>query len=75
MCDQHLYQSPVIEVYETADYYNNLTECAFMIFLCNLGLKNYLHGQGFEPTTLDLSSQSGAFDLSATATPLAIPCG
>jgi len=36
------------------------------------GLKNCFHGwPGIEPTTttLDLSSQSGAYDLSATATP------
>jgi len=29
-------------------------------------LKNCWHGWGFEPTTLDLGSQSGAFDLSTT---------
>jgi len=47
-----------------------LTESALLIFFCNLGLKNCWHGwPGIEPTTLDLSSQSGAYDLSATATP------
>jgi len=34
-------------------------------------LKNCWHGQpGIEPTIFDLTSQSGAYDLSATATPL-----
>jgi len=45
-----------------------LTESALLIF-CNPGLKNCWHGWlGIEPTTLDLSSQSGACYLSATAT-------
>jgi len=45
-----------------------LTEDAYLIFFCNPGLKNSWQGLlGIEPTTLDLSSQSGAFDLSATA--------
>jgi len=47
-----------------------LTESALLIFFCNPGLKNCWHGwPGIEPTTktLDLSSQSGAYDLSATA--------
>jgi len=41
-------------------------------FFCNPGLKNCWHTwPGIEPTTttLDLSSQSGAYDLSGTATP------
>jgi len=39
-------------------------------FFCNPGLKNCWNGlPGIEPTTLDLSSQSGAYDLSAMATP------
>jgi len=47
-----------------------LTESALLIFFCNSGLKNCLHGRpGIESTTLDLSSQSGAYDLSAMATP------
>jgi len=51
-----------------------LTESALLIFFCNLGLKNYWHGRPeIEPTTLDLSSQSGAYDLAATATPLYTP--
>jgi len=41
-----------------------------LLIFCNPGLKNYWHGwPGIEPTTLDLCSQSGAYDLSATATP------
>jgi len=44
-----------------------LTESALMIFFCNPGLKNCCHvWPGIEPSTLDLSSQPGAFDLSAS---------
>jgi len=51
----------------TADYYSPDWEW----FFCNPELKNCWHGRpGIEPTTLDVSSQSGAYDLSATATPL-----
>jgi len=39
-------------------------------FFCNLGLKNCLHVWAFEPTVLNLSSQSGAFDHSATVNPV-----
>jgi len=39
-----------------------LTECTLLIFL----------QYGVEPTTLDLGSQSGALDLSATATPFCL---
>jgi len=36
------------------------------LIFCNPGLKNCWHGRpGIEPTTLDLNSQSGAYDLSA----------
>jgi len=45
-----------------------LTEVALLIFF-NPGWKNWCHGREFEPTTLDLSSQSGAYDLSDKATP------
>jgi len=58
----------------TADYYYPDWEC-LVDFFCNLGLKNCWQGLlGIEPTTttLDLSSQSGAYDLSATATPEAV---
>jgi len=69
MRDQHLFKSPAIGAY---------CHCRLLLpwlrvpcwFFCNPGLKNCRHGQlGFEPTTLDLCSQSGANDLSATATP------
>jgi len=41
---------------------------------CNPALKNCWHGlTGIEPITLDLSSQSGANDLSATANQKVIP--
>jgi len=53
----------------TADYYYPDWEC-LVDFFCNPGLKNCWHGwPGIEPPTLDLSSQSGAYDFSATATP------
>jgi len=53
----------------TADYYYPDWEC-LVDFFCNPGLQNCWHGQpGIEPTTttLYISSQSGAYDLSATA--------
>jgi len=56
----------------TADYYYPDWEC-LVDFFCNPELKNCWHGwPGIEPTTttLDLSSQSVAYDLSATATPV-----
>jgi len=53
----------------TADYYYLYWEL-LANFFCTTGLKNCWHGRpGIEPTTFDLSSQSGAYDLSATATP------
>jgi len=46
----------------TAEYYN------LVGFFCYPGLKNCWHVRpGIEPTNLDLSSQSGAYVLSATA--------
>jgi len=67
MRDQHLFKSPAIEVYGHCRllYYPGW-EWVPCWFFCNLGLKNCW--PGIEPTTLDLSSQSGAHDLSATAT-------
>jgi len=63
MRDQYLYKSPAIEVYGHAVYYYPDWGC-----FCNPGLKNCWNGRlGIEPTTLDLCSQSGAYDLSATA--------
>jgi len=73
MGDQHLYKSPAIDVYShCTDYY--YPDCGCLVdFFCNLGLKNCWHGGlGIDPTTLDLSSQSGAYDLSAMATPALI---
>jgi len=58
------YKSPAIKVYGY---------CRWLLpwlrvpcwFFCNPALKNCWHGwPGIEPTTLDLSSQSGAYDLS-----------
>jgi len=52
----------------TADYYYPDWGC-LADFFCDSSLKNCWFGwPGIEPTTLDLSSQSGAYDLSATAT-------
>jgi len=66
MRDQHLYKSPAIEVcgHFTDSYY---PDWEYLVnFFFNTGLKHCWHGQlGIEPTTLDLSSQSGAHDLSA----------
>jgi len=48
-----------------------LTEGALLIFLQS-GVEKLLPSvtdRGFEPPTLDLSSQSGAYNLAATATP------
>jgi len=69
MHDLHPYKSPAIEVV-TADYYYPDWEC-LVDFFFNPRLKNCWHGRPeIEPTTLDLSSQPGAYDLSATATPI-----
>jgi len=51
----------------TADYYYPDWGC-LVDFFCFSGLKSCWHRRlGIEPVTLDLSSQSGAYDLSATA--------
>jgi len=42
-----------------------LTEGAVSLIFCNQGMKNGWEGLEIEPTTLDLSSQSDAYDLSA----------
>jgi len=69
MHDQHFYKSPAIEVYG---------HCRLLLpklrvpcwFFSQSGIENCWHGRpGIEPTTLDINSQSGAYDLSATATP------
>jgi len=49
-----------------------LTESALLIFLQSVVKKLLAWQPGIEPTTLDLSSQSGAYDLSATVTPQSI---
>jgi len=57
----------------TADYYYPDWECLVDFFFAIRGWKIAgMGGQGIEPTTttLDLSSQSGAYDLSAIATHL-----
>jgi len=62
---QHLYKSPAIEVYVTADYHYPDLGCLVDFFA--IQVEKLI--AGIEPTTLDLCSQSGAYDLSATATP------
>jgi len=54
----------------TADYYNPDWECLVDFFLQS-GVEKLLAwvAAGIERITLDLSSQSGAYDLSATASP------
>jgi len=47
-------------------YNITLTEGALLIFL-QYGVEKLLPWTGFEPTTLDLSYKSDAFDLSTTA--------
>jgi len=47
-----------------------LTEGGLLIFLQSGVEKLLAWAAGIQPTTLDFSSQSGAFDLSAMATPL-----
>jgi len=42
-----------------------LTEGALMIFIVFAVMKNCWHVWGFELATLDISSQSGTYDLSA----------
>jgi len=63
MRNQHLYKSPYV--------YGHRRLLALLIFFGNLGLKNLWCDWGVEPTTLDLSSLSGAYDHdhSAMATP------
>jgi len=69
MLDQHLYKSPAIDVMTTADYYCPDWECLVDFFLQS-GVEKLLAGIEPTTTTLDLSSQSGAYDLSAMATPM-----
>jgi len=67
MQDQHLLWSNTLEV---SGHYRLLLPRLRVDFFSIPGLKNcWPWWPGIEPTTLDLSSQSGAFDLSATVTP------
>jgi len=53
----------------TADYYYPNWECLVDFFaIRGWKIAGTAWGLNFEPTTLDLSSQSGAYDLSAIAT-------
>jgi len=53
---------------ESLQIFITLTEDPSLIFLQSGVEKLLACGRGFEPTTLDLTSQSGAYDLSAMAT-------
>jgi len=65
MRDKLLYQSPAIDMsMDTADYYN--PDWACLVDFLTIWAWD---GWGFQLTTLDLSSQSGAFDQSAKTTP------
>jgi len=71
MHNQHLYQGPTIEVYGPRRLLLRWLSVPSWFF-CNPGLKNCSHERlVIEPTTLDLGSQSGAYNLSATATLIA----
>jgi len=75
MHDQHLYKIPAIEVYGHCRLLLPWQRVPYFWFCCNPGLKNCWHGwPGIELTNSDFSSQSGAYDLSATATPLRNCC-
>jgi len=70
VCDQYLYKSLAIHRHVHGQCRLctiTVTESALLIFLQSARLKNCWHGWVFEPTTLDLSSQSGAFDLPSMA--------
>jgi len=58
--NQHLCKSHTILV--SADYYHPATECDLLQYW----VEKLLAWLGIEPKTLDLSSQSGAYDLSTT---------
>jgi len=66
MRNQHLYKSPAIEVYGRCRLL--LPWLRVPCWFLQSKLKNCGHGQlGIEPTILDLSSQSGAYDFLANA--------
>jgi len=68
MRNQHLYERPIKVVYKLLQVTNTLTQSALFIFLQS-GDEKLLPWLVIEPTTLNLGSQSGAHDLSATAPP------
>jgi len=69
MGNQHLYKSPAIEVYGSCRLLPPWLRVPSWFYFFNPGLKNcWLGWPGIEPITLDLSSQTGAYDVSATAT-------
>jgi len=71
MRDQRLYKSLAIEVYGHCRLLLPWKRVPCWFFFFNPGLKDRWHGwPGIEPTTLDLNSQWGAYDLSAMATPM-----
>jgi len=69
MCNRHLHKSPRHRSLGSLQITITLTESALLIFFAMWGLKIAgMGGRGIEPTTLEVSSQSGAYDLSARAT-------
>jgi len=67
MRNQHFFKRPTIEVW-SLQITISLTEVALLIFFAIRGWKIAGMGQpGIEPTTIDLSSQSGAYNFSAAA--------
>jgi len=72
MRDQHLYLSPAITIFlglGSLQITITLTESTLLIFLQS-GVEKLLVWPVIEPTTLGLSSQSGAFDHLATTIPI-----
>jgi len=66
MHDQHLYKSPPIEVYGHCRLLSPWLRGPCWFFEIRAWK---IPGMGIEPITLDLSSQLGAYDLSATPIP------
>jgi len=65
MCDFHLYKSNLMSTV-TVDYYIGVTESALLIFLQSR-VEKLLAWLDVEPTSLDLSFQSGSHDRLASA--------
>jgi len=70
MHNQHLFKSPAIGIYyiRPLKVTTNLTEDAPLIFL-QYWVEKLMILPRIEPTTLDPSSQSGAYDLFVTEDP------